>query len=206
MFLLFFSPLSPRIQILTKLLAHHWSEYLSDKYNKPYNTSLLNMAVLFIRRGDKMPEDSFWQKYKHWRNISMYVKGLINEEKRRSTNFSSIFIMTDDKYVMNSIEEYSRNGLFNQTQDEPYARQYLHKRQILYNIFAPQSCFDPFIRIGFDQFLVNIQFILNYASIVIGHTDSNVGRYLEEIIYVNRQFQRNVKTSTYVLNAPDTLD
>jgi hypothetical protein len=65
---------------------------------------------------------------------------------------------------------------------------------------------DPFNRIGFDQFLVNIQFILNHASLVIGHIDSNVGRYLEEIIYVNRQHQMNTQTLTYVKNAPDTLD
>ncbi len=206
MFLLFFSQLSPRIQTLEKLLAHYWSEYLSDKYNKPYNTSLLNMAAFLIRRGDKMPEDSFWQKHKYWRNISMYVKGLIDEEKRLSKKYSSIFIMTDDKDVMNSIEKYSREGLSNKTQDEQYARRYLYGREILYNVFAPQSCFNPFVRIGFDQFLVNIQFILNHASFVIGHTDSNVGRYLEEIIYVNRQHQINIQTSTYVKNAPDTLD
>jgi hypothetical protein len=206
MFILYFSRFSPRIQTLEKLLAHHWSEYLSDKYNKPYNTSLLNMSALFIRRGDKMPEDSFWRKHKHWRNISMYVKGLIDEEHYRSIKYSSIFIMTDDVNVMKSIEEYSRNGLTNQTQDEQYARRYLYKREILYNIFAPQSCFDPFTRIGFDQFLVNIQFILNHASLVIGHTDSNVGRYLEEILYVNRQHQTNTHTLTYVKNAPDTLD
>jgi len=206
MFLLFFSQSSPRIQTLEKLLAHYWSEYLSDKYNKPYNTSLLNMAAFLIRRGDKMPEDSFWQKHKYWRNISMYVKGLIDEEKRLSKKYSSIFIMTDDKDVMNSIEKYSREGLSNKNQDEQYARRYLYGREILYNVFAPQSCFNPFIRIGFDQFLVNIQFILNHASFVIGHTDSNVGRYLEEIIYVNRQHQINIQTSTYVKNAPDTLD
>ncbi len=136
----------------------------------------------------------------------MYVKGLIDQEKHRSIKYSSIFIMTDDKNVMNSIQEYSRDGLTNKTHDEKYARQYLYQRQILYNIFAPQSCFDPFNRIGFDQFLVNIQFILNHASLVIGHTDSNVGRYLEEIIYVHRQHQNNIQTTTHVINAPDTLD
>lgn len=136
----------------------------------------------------------------------MYVKGLIDEENRRSIKYSSIFIMTDDSTVMNSIEEFSRCGLSNTTHDEPYARRYLHQRQILYNIFAPQSCFDPFVRAGFDQFLVNIQFILNHASLVIGHTDSNVGRYLEEILYVHRQHRTNIQTTTYVKNAPDTLD
>jgi hypothetical protein len=206
MFLLFFSPFAPRIQNLAKLLAHHWSQYLSDKYDIPYNTSLLDMAVFYIRRGDKMSEDSFFQKHKHWRNISMYVKALIDEEKHRSKNYSSIFIMSDDKNIINSIEEYSRDGLLKKGRDEQYARKHLYKRQILFNVFSPQACLNPFIRIGFDQFLVSIQFILNHASLVISHTDSNVGRYLEEIIYVNRQHQTNIQTTTYVINAPDTLD
>jgi len=206
MFLLFFSQLAPRIQISAKLLAHHWSEYLSDKYNQPYNETLSKMAVLFIRRGDKMPEDSFWKKYKRWRDISLYVKGIVDEEKRRQIKYTTIFVMTDDAAVMKSIQEYSRVGLTGPDKDESYAREHLYQRQILYNVFAPQSCFDPFIRVGFDQFLVNMEFITNYASLVVGHTDSNVGRYIEEIIYVNRQHEKNVQTRTYVVNAPDSLD
>ncbi|CAF3405754.1 unnamed protein product [Rotaria socialis] len=206
MFLLFLSPLAPRIQTSAKLLAHHWSEYLSDKYNKPYNVVLSKMAVVFIRRGDKMPEDSFWHKHRRWRNISMYVKGIVDEEKRRQINYTAIFVMTDDVAVMKSIQEYARVGLIGVNNDEPYARRHLHGREILFNVFAPQSCFDPFVRIGFDQFLVNVQFITDHASLVVGHTDSNVGRYLEEIIYVNRQHEKNVRTLTYVINAPDSLD
>src|SRR4051812_16683150 len=53
MFLLFFSQLAPRIQVSSKLLAHHWSEYFSDKYKIPYNQSLSKMAAIYIRRGDK---------------------------------------------------------------------------------------------------------------------------------------------------------
>ncbi|CAF4029447.1 unnamed protein product, partial [Adineta steineri] len=67
MFVLFFSQLAPRIQTSAKLLAHHWSEYFSDKYHKPYNEVLSNMAALYIRRGDKSTEDSFWHKHKRWR-------------------------------------------------------------------------------------------------------------------------------------------
>jgi hypothetical protein len=136
----------------------------------------------------------------------MYVKGIVDQEKLRKINYTTIFVMTDDITVMNSIQEYSRVGLTGSNKDEPYARQHLHGRQILYNVFAPQSCFDPFIRIGFDQFLVNLQFLTDYASLVVGHTDSNVGRYLEEIIYVHRQHQNNIQTTTHVINAPDTLD
>ena len=205
MCLLFFSPLAPRIQTAVKLLAHHWSEYLSDKNNQPYTEVLSKMAVLFIRRGDKMNEDSFWKSHQYWRNISLYVKGIVDEEKRRQMKYTSIFVITDDATVMSSIQEYARVGLTDKHKDESYAREYLFERQILYNVFAPQACFDPFIRIGFDQFLVNIQFITDYAALVVGHRDSNVGRYIEEIIYVNRQHERNAQTRTYVINAPDSF-
>ena len=100
--------------------------------------------------------------------------------------------MTDDTTVMNSIQEYSRVGLTSSSRDESYARQHLYDRQILYNVFAPQTSFNPFIRIGFDQLLVNIQFATDYASLIVGYTDSNIGRYLEEIIYVNRQHKTNI--------------
>jgi hypothetical protein len=122
----------------------------------------------------------------------LFVKGIIDEEKRCQIKYTEIFVMTDDVSGMSSIQEY--------------AREHLHGRQILYNVFAPQSCFNPFIRIGFDQFLVNIQFITDYASIVVSHIDSNVGRYLEEIIYINRQHELNVQPQIYVINVPDSLD
>ena len=146
------------------------------------------MAVVFIRRGDKMSEDSFWRKHHQWRNSSLPVKGIVVKKKI----YTTIFIMTDDTTVMNSIQEYSRVGLTSSSRDESYARQHLYDRQILYNVFAPQTSFNPFIRIGFDQFLVNIQFATDYASLIVGHTDSNIGRYLEEIIYVNRQHKTNI--------------
>ncbi|CAF1007905.1 unnamed protein product [Adineta ricciae] len=206
MFLLFFSPLAPRIQTSAKLLAHYWSEHLSSKYHQPYKEALSKMAVMFIRRGDKMPEDSFWQKHKQWRNISMYVKGIVNEEERRHMKYTTIFVMTDDPSVMSSIINYAQTGLRTSQKDEPYAREHLHGRDILYNVFAPQSCVDPLVRVGFDQFLADVQFVTEHASLVVGHTDSNVGRYLEEIIYVNRQHNPNVQTLTHVINAPDTLE
>jgi hypothetical protein len=152
-----------------------------------------------------MNADSFWRKNKRWRNISRYVKGIVDQEKLRQINYTTIFVMTDDKAVMDSIQEYSRVGLTRSKTDESYARRHLYGREILYNVFAPQACFDPFIRVGFDQFLVNVQFVTDYASLVVGNTDSNVGRYLEEIIYVNRQHEQNVQTQTYVVNAPDSL-
>jgi hypothetical protein len=199
MFVLYFHRFAPRIHKMTRLLAEHWSNYIADKYGR----SLNDTSAIFIRRGDKMPEDSFWQKHKRWRNISLYVKGLVDEEKQQNRTFSSVFVMTDDALVMKSIQDYSdpkSNGT-----DEPYAREHLRNRQIMYNVFAPQACFDPFIRIGFDQFLVSLEFIVQHAQFTIGHSDSNVGRYLEEITYSRHQLNASVHSDSFVKNAPDSL-
>jgi hypothetical protein len=199
MFVLFFHRLVPRISHMTALLTEHWSTYLADKNGQ----SLSTMGALFIRRGDKMPEDSFWKQHGRWRNISMYVKGLVDEEERQNRTFSLVFVMTDDVLVMKSIEDYAdpkSNGT-----DEPYARKHLRGRQILYNVFAPQACFDPFVRVGFDQFLVTFEFIVQYAQFIVGHSDSNVGRYLEEVTYVRHQLNASIHSDSFVKNAPDSL-
>ncbi|CAF1603891.1 unnamed protein product [Didymodactylos carnosus] len=162
------------------------------------------MAGIFIRRGDKMIEDSFFQKHGYWRNISLYVKGLVDEEKRRNKTFTSIFIVTDDADVMKSIMNYAKSS--SDGVDEKYARQHLQGREILYNVFAPQACFNPFNREGFDQFLVNVNFLIQHSEFIVSHTDSNVGRYLEEVIYVKRQLNTNIHTLTSVRNAPDSLN
>jgi hypothetical protein len=199
MFVLYFHRLASRIQQMSRLLAEHWSDYLIDKGGQ----SLNDTAAIFIRRGDKMIEDSFWQKHKRWRNISLYVKGLVDHEQEKNKTFSSVFVMTDDASVMKSFQDFSdpkANGT-----DEPYAREHLRNRQILYNIFAPQACFDPFNRIGFDQFLVSLEFIINHAQFTVSHSDSNVGRYLEEISYSRRQLDASVHSDSFVKNAPDSL-
>lgn len=196
----------PRIQTLTNLLALHWTRYLGDKNRQPYNLSLNTMAGIFVRRGDKMPEDSFWLKHKYWRNVSYYVKGIVDEEKRRNKTFASIFIMTDDAEVMNSILQYAT--IKSNSSDEAYARHWLYGRQILYNVFAPQSCFNPFVRIGFDQFLVSLNFLVEHTSFIVSHNDSNVGRYLERVVYAKRQTKGNetFRTTDFVRNAPDSFD
>ncbi|CAF1486282.1 unnamed protein product, partial [Rotaria sordida] len=159
-FVLYFHRPAPRIRQLTDLLSEHWSTYLHDKNGQSLDT----LGGLFIRRGDKAREDSFWKKHRHWRNISMYVKGIVDEEQRRNQTFLTIFVMTDDSSVMKSIHDYANphsKGI-----DEPYARKYLRGREILYNVFAPQACFDPFIRIGFEQFLVSLEFLVRYAKFI----------------------------------------
>ncbi|CAF3365303.1 unnamed protein product [Rotaria socialis] len=199
MFARFFHQPAPRIRQLTHLLVDHWSTYLNDKNGQ----SLDALGGLFIRRGDKAREDSFWRKHKRWRNISMYVKGIVDEEQRRNQTFSSIFVMTDDVSVMKSLQDYANprsKGI-----DEPYARQYLRGRQIMYNVFAPQACFDPFIRIGFEQFLVSLEFLVQYAKLIVGHSDSNVGRYLEELMYARHQLNVSVRTHSLVRDAPNSL-
>ncbi|CAF1193545.1 unnamed protein product [Rotaria sp. Silwood1] len=199
MFVAYFHCFAPRIHQLTHSLTDHWSNYLWDKHECTLNDA----AAIFICRGDKMPEDSFCIKYNRWRNISMYVKGLVDKEQELNQTFSSVFIMTDDVSVMNSIQDYANpnsTGI-----DEPYARKHLRNRQLMYNIFASQACFDPFNRIGFEQFLVSTEFIIQYAQFTVGHSDSNVGRYLEEIIYVQNQLKASVQSNSFVTNASDSL-
>ena len=124
-FVLFFHRPAPRILQMTSLLAEHWSTYVHDKNGQSLNA----VGGLFIRRGDKAHEDSFWKKHGRWRNISMYVKGIIDEEQRRNQIFSSIFVMTDDVLVMKSIQDYANPE--SKGADEPYARLHLRGRQIL---------------------------------------------------------------------------
>jgi hypothetical protein len=199
MFVLYFHHFPQRISQVVNMLAEHWSSYLLDKAGH----TLDDMAAIFIRRGDKKPEDMFWIKHKRWRNISYYVKPLVDEEKRLNKRFSSVFIMTDDLLAMNSIKDFADPT--SKGKDEPYARKYLRGRHILYNVFAPQACFNPFIRIGFDQFLVTLDFLVRYSQFTVSHTDSNVGRYLEHIIYAKRQLNDFARPRSYIMNAPDSL-
>ncbi|CAF0889173.1 unnamed protein product [Rotaria sordida] len=206
MFALFFgSQNSPRIEFSVRILTQYWLSYLTDKYSIRSNINIFDeLAGVYIRRGDKASEDSFWAKHNRWRNLSLYVKGIVDEEQRRNKTFKYIFVMTDDKSVMRSMQDYA--NLKSEGTDEPYARQYLRGREILYNVLAPQECFDPFIRIGFDQFLVSMRFLIEHSAFTIGHTDSNVFRFFREVVYAQRQHQTNVQTFTYVQNAPDSLE
>ena len=199
MAMLYFHHFPSRIYRSVQLLYEHWSNYFLDKSGQ----TLDDMAAIFIRRGDKMPEDSFWIKHKRWRNISYYVKGLVDEETRRNRRYSSVFIMTDDASVMSSIQDYADPQ--SRGTDEQYARQHLKGRNILNNVFAPQSCFNPFIRIGFDQFLVTLEFLLRYTDVVVGHTDSNVGYYIYHHLYCRRQQDHSRGSRSFVVNAPDSL-
>lgn len=204
MFVLFFtSQNTPRIEYATRILAQYWSSFLSDKYHPIKTDPFAHLAGLYIRRGDKSNEDSFWHQHRHWRNLSYYVKGLVDEEKQRNVVFQSIFVMTDDAYVMAALRDYA-DGKSNGT-DEIYARKHLRDRNILYNILAPQACFDPFQRIGFDQFLVSMRFLIDHSTFTVGHTDSNVFRFMREVIYARRQQQEEVQSFSYTRNAPDSF-
>ena len=205
MFVLFFgSQNAPRIEIGSRILADHWSSFLRDKHSVPWNTNVFDkLAGLYIRRGDKSNEDTFWYKHQRWRNLSYYMKGIVDEEQRQKKVFKYVFVMTDDASVMASLQDYTDPQ--SKGTDEPYAREHLRGRNILYNVLAPQACFDPFLRIGFDQFLVSMRFLIKNAAITIGHTDSNVFRFFREIVYAERQNQPNVQSYTYVRNAPDSF-
>jgi hypothetical protein len=202
MFVLFFtSQNAPRIEYSTRILAQYWSSFLIEKNS--LKNPFVSLAALYIRRGDKSNEDSFWHKHQHWRNLSYYVKGLVDEEQQRNIVFKSIFVMTDDISVMNSLRDYTNSK--SKGIDEGYARKHLRGRNILHNILAPQTCFDPFRRIGFDQFLVSMRFIIDHSVFTVGHTDSNVFRFLREVIYARRQQNKDVQSFTYVRNAPDSF-
>lgn len=204
MFVLFFtSQNTPRIEYATRVLTQYWSSFLGDRNPSIRTNPFVNLAGLYIRRGDKSNEDSFWHRHNHWRNLSYYVKGLIDEEKQRNIVFQSIFVMTDDLTVMTSLQEYA-NPKSNNT-DEIYARENLRGRDILYNVLAPQACFHPFQRIGFDQFLVSMRFLIDHATFTVGHTDSNVFRFMREVIYARRQHQEEVQSFSLTRNAPDSL-
>ena len=204
MFVFFFtSQNTPRIEYASRVLSQYWSSFLTEKYGLRNTDPFVHLAGLYIRRGDKFDEDSFWHKHHHWRNLSYYVKGLIDEEQQRHVSFQSIFVMTDDVSVLNALHDYA-NRKSNGT-DEMYARKHLRGRNILYNILAPQACFDPFRRIGFDQFLVSMRFLIEHSTFTVGHTDSNVFRFLREIIYARKQHQKEVQSFTYIRNAPDSL-
>jgi len=205
MFVLFFcSQNAPRIEYTTRVLAQYWSSFLIDKYSLSYNKNPFeNLAGLYIRRGDKSNEDSFWHKNHRWRNLSYYVKGIVDEEKRRNLIFKLIFVMTDDVSVMNSLKDYADSK--SKGTDELYARKHLRDRDILYNVLAPQTCFDPFHRIGFDQFLVSMRFLIDHSTFTVGHSDSNVFRFFRQIVYARRQQEKDVQSFTFVRNAPDSL-
>jgi hypothetical protein len=206
MFVLYFgSQNAPRIEFGVRILAQFWSSYLRDKYSIPHSANAFdNLAGLYIRRGDKSNEDTFWAKHQRWRNLSLYTKGIIDEEQRRNTTFKYIFVMTDDTSVMKSFRDFVDPD--SKGKDEPYARKHLRGREILSNVMAPQECFDPFRRIGFEQFLVSMRFLIDHSAYTVGHTDSNVFRFFREIVYAQRQQQPNVQSYTYVINAPDSFE
>ena len=200
----FFSQNAPRIEYGSRILAEHWRSYLIDKYSRTMGSDVFaHLAGLHIRRGDKTNEDSFWHKHHRWRNLSYYVKGVVDEEQRRNINLTFIFVVTDDKHVLSSLQDYANPS--STGNDEPYAREHLRGREILYNVLAPIGCAEPFRRIEFDQFLVSIRFLVENAAITIGHNDSNVFRLLREITYSRRQHQPGVQTITYTRAAPDSL-
>ncbi|CAF0900336.1 unnamed protein product [Adineta ricciae] len=205
MFVLFFgSQNAPRIEYGMRVLTQHWLGYLQDKHSVPAGTNIFDrLAGLYIRRGDKSNEDSFWAKHQHWRNLSLYVKGIVDEEKQRKIKFQYIFVMTDDTSVMQALQDYANPN--SKGTDESYAREHLRGRDILYNVLAPQACFDPFQRIGFEQFLVSMRFLIEHSAFTVGHTDSNVFRFFREVIYAQRQHRPGLQSYTYAQNAPDSL-
>ncbi|CAF5033801.1 unnamed protein product, partial [Rotaria sp. Silwood1] len=80
---------------------------------------------VFIRLDDKAREDLFWIRHGQWRNVSLYIKGIVDEEQRRNQTFPSIFVMTDDVLLMKSIQDYANSPPIGA--DELYTKQYLRE-------------------------------------------------------------------------------
>jgi hypothetical protein len=200
----FFSQNAPRIEYGSRILTEHWRSYLIGKYSRSLgNDVFTRLAGLHIRRGDKMTEDSFWHKHNRWRNLSYYVKAIVDEEQRRNVNFTFIFVLTDEANVLTYLQDYANPK--STGRDEPYAREHLRGREILHNVLAPRACTQPFQRMDFDQFLVSLRFLAEHARFTVGHNDSNVFRLFREITYTRRQHQPGVQTITYTRSAPDSL-
>lgn len=203
LFTLFFYELAPRLQLGTQMLHYYWRTYVSEKQNLPLNNALSSVAAVVIRRGDHAPEDDFFRKYGYWRNISLYMKGLKEEEVRRKRPFDAIFVMSDDAKVIQAIREYS--DLTGDGLDEIYARQFLTNRTILTNVYAPENCRQAYSRLDFEQFFISVNFVVKCTTYIVQQRDSNIGRYLEELVYGRRQLQNGVHSTTYVKSAPDEL-
>ena len=203
MFTLFFHQFAPRIELSRALLVRYWSNYLEDSKRQPYHYALSSMAVVYARRGDKKHEDPFYRKYGHWRNISLFLKTLHEEEKGLNKSFSSILFLSDDsRFVDSALEFASKNT---SGPDESFARQYLAGRVVIYNVFAPDDCRKPFSRWDFDQYLVTVQLIIRHSRMIATQIRSNLGIYLEAVIYAENQLLPNQQTSTRIKYVKDNL-
>jgi hypothetical protein len=196
MFTLFFHQFAPRIEISKNLLVRYWSSYLADSKHQSYHQALSSMAVVYARRGDHTREDPFYQRFGHWRNISLFLRTLYDEEKRLNKTFSPIFFLSDDaRFASSALEFASKNT---SGPDENFARQYLFGRDVIYNIYAPDACRKPFSQFDFDQYLVTVQFIIRHSAIIVTQILSNLGTYLEAIIYAENQLLSTHQTSTRI--------
>ena len=201
MFLLFFHQLSPRVQMGTQMLFHYWS--ISPRNTRPISYRLDNIAGVVIRRGDHGLHDMFLKKHGYWRNISYYMNGLYREETRRDAKFEAIFVMSDDANVTRSILEYANPS--STGSDELFARRFLNSRHVLFNIYEHDNCRQSLTRFDLEQFVISVNFLLEYSNFIIQHRDSNIGRYLEEVTYGRKQLVTGIQSYSYVRGAPDSI-
>ncbi|CAF1436774.1 unnamed protein product, partial [Didymodactylos carnosus] len=202
----------PRIQLLANQLHEYWSQMLADKYENRQissQTVLLHSAALYVRRGEKAPEDEFYLKYGQYRNVLLYLLRLKQEELKQQKTFSSIFVLTDDADVMKQCLEFSNNNYFpsnNSDKNAVIGHQILNGRDITYNVYAPQKCFDPYRRIGFETFLASLIYLLRTSEHVVGHESSNVSRFIQEYLYATRQLNQSITEQSVHSNALDSYD
>ena len=69
----------------------------------------------------------------------------------------------------------------------PLSRLVLGGMPVLHNVFAPQRCFHPFVRVGFQQFLVSFNFVVRNVQMWVGPRDSSVTQVLDDLTHAMRQ-------------------
>lgn len=180
-----YAPL-PRIHSATVMLRQHWSSELIDKQYRLtqniaktkslYADALKNSAAMMVRRGDKGPEDSYHRLHGYFHDLSLYGYTLVKRQELTGTKFSSLFFMTEERGLLAEIQACAKSpkppappnweNMNAPNSIAPINRPSGCRSQIAewqfsgmpltWNVYAPQACYDPFLRIGFEQFLVSL--------------------------------------------------
>jgi hypothetical protein len=221
----FFQP-NARIHMMRSLVSDFWRTqmmrqqniYPSEEELDPSKPNPLdNSAGIFMRRGDKCPDDSYCTKHGKYRGFGLFAHGVYLEEQRRGKSFSSIFIMTDDgpafADLLNQLIEHRGDTISDvkdvfritpqSTKEEieaalrtgddlTIAKAILKGRWVTHNSLAPASCFDPANRQGFEGFLVSLQYLLHHNAFIIGHESSNVMLFMGRVMFVKNQLNPDI--------------
>jgi hypothetical protein len=177
-----------------------------------YPTAQQHSAAWMVRRGDKAREDPYAHAHGNaFRDISLYAWPLIRRSEQLGRPWSSLFFMSDDPHLLAETEACARAPKPPQpdwdTEKVPRSVGHIARATgcrsvvtefalsgvpLTWNAYAPQSCFNPFNRIGFEQFLVSMHYVLLHSDFLVAHSSSNVGRIMAELLYATRQTRPDV--------------